>query len=313
MPFKKGNVLYKKRTQSVVSSNRITEKEYKTQLEQSNNDHGNRDIVLVGKYLGKAIKTEHRCRKCNHTWEVKPSNLTTNLQGCPVCGSHKSQSTYDIKKKLDVIYKDKIQFKVLKNRVERKTKTEITAKCSGCYHTWEPSIKNLLYKGSGCPKCSRNHVTDSHLYSREYVLDRFNKFHEGVYDYSKSKWDTVHDKITITCPEHGNFTRTVFNHYVGSPCPVCFPNSLSKPHRLIEKLLKSKNVEYVSNTRDVIPRREIDVYLPKQKIGIEINGIYWHSSKFKPNLSEKENMQNAGFHKVYDCGNLVFQWKPKMQ
>lgn len=34
-------------------------------------------------------------------------------------------------------------------------------------------------------------------------------------------------------------------------------------------------------TRDIIPPLEIDIYCPEYKIGIEFNGIYWHSDRFR--------------------------------
>ena len=35
------------------------------------------------------------------------------------------------------------------------------------------------------------------------------------------------------------------------------------------------------SARDIINPKEIDIYLPELKIGIEFNGLYWHSEKFK--------------------------------
>lgn len=36
-----------------------------------------------------------------------------------------------------------------------------------------------------------------------------------------------------------------------------------------------------SSNRSILYGKEIDIYLPELKIGIEYNGIYWHNSKFK--------------------------------
>ena len=35
--------------------------------------------------------------------------------------------------------------------------------------------------------------------------------------------------------------------------------------------------EIIRNTRKVIPPKELDIYIPKKKIAIEFNGLYWHS------------------------------------
>lgn len=37
--------------------------------------------------------------------------------------------------------------------------------------------------------------------------------------------------------------------------------------------------EILTNVKNILPKSEIDIYLPKLKIGIEYNGLYWHSEK----------------------------------
>jgi len=49
----------------------------------------------------------------------------------------------------------------------------------------------------------------------------------------------------------------------------------------IRNLMESLNVNYVSNTRNIIKPHELDCYIPEQKIAIEYNGLYWHCDKFK--------------------------------
>ena len=34
---------------------------------------------------------------------------------------------------------------------------------------------------------------------------------------------------------------------------------------------------------------------------------------FSVSLSESENMRDAGFYRIYDCGNLVFTWQSETQ
>lgn len=48
-------------------------------------------------------------------------------------------------------------------------------------------------------------------------------------------------------------------------------------YTFIESLLDD-SVEIVSNTKKIIPPYEIDIYIPKYKLAIEFNGMYWHSS-----------------------------------
>lgn len=61
----------------------------------------------------------------------------------------------------------------------------------------------------------------------------------------------------------------------------------------IENLLynyirKSTDKEVIRNSRKIIPPLEVDIYIPDSKIGIEVNGDYWHSTLYKDKEYHKE-------------------------
>lgn len=50
----------------------------------------------------------------------------------------------------------------------------------------------------------------------------------------------------------------------------------------------SGNIE--QNTRESLDEnKEIDIWIPERQVGIEIDGVYWHSSKFKPDIKYHQN------------------------
>ena len=49
----------------------------------------------------------------------------------------------------------------------------------------------------------------------------------------------------------------------------------------IFNFLKEFDENIISGSRNLIGGKEIDIYLPKFKLGIEFNGLYWHSDNFK--------------------------------
>lgn len=49
----------------------------------------------------------------------------------------------------------------------------------------------------------------------------------------------------------------------------------------IEEMLKKWNIDYQKNNRKILAPLEVDFFLPKHSIAIELNGLYWHSDKFK--------------------------------
>ena len=64
-----------------------------------------------------------------------------------------------------------------------------------------------------------------------------------------------------------------------------------------------------SNCNDVISPKEIDVFIPELSIGIEYNGVYWHSDKM---VKTRTGLSSYEYHKLkYDLArkagvNLLF-------
>ena len=55
----------------------------------------------------------------------------------------------------------------------------------------------------------------------------------------------------------------------------------------VRTILDKYHIEYITNDRSIISPKELDIYIPSLKIGIECNGIYWHSSEFKTSSYHK--------------------------
>lgn len=65
-------------------------------------------------------------------------------------------------------------------------------------------------------------------------------------------------------------------------CPSCDPqrSNITAPHKSIVKLLEPYcGLGLVQNSRSMLKpsRKELDIYVPSARLGIEINGLYWHS------------------------------------
>lgn len=88
--------------------------------------------------------------------------------------------------------------------------------------------------------------------------------------------------IDIKCKKCGyEHKRTLRNLEMGSRCPKCFPTNISSSQEIeIEKFLKDLGFDNIErNTRKIISPKELDLYLPEQKLAIEYNGLYWHEEK----------------------------------
>lgn len=62
--------------------------------------------------------------------------------------------------------------------------------------------------------------------------------------------------------------------------PIKFgANSGTSQEVHIRQLLDKYNIKYETNTKKVLERKELDIYIPSHNIAIECNGIYWHSTR----------------------------------
>jgi len=65
---------------------------------------------------------------------------------------------------------------------------------------------------------------------------------------------------------------------------------ISKEQKEIHNILKQYNIISEVNIRNMLENNlEIDIYIPDKKIGIELNGLYWHSSRY---------IKNIQYHKI---------------
>lgn len=67
------------------------------------------------------------------------------------------------------------------------------------------------------------------------------------------------------------------------PCTTLQPigDKSSTLELIVREWLDDANIEYLTNVRDIISPKELDIYVPSKKVAIEINGCYWHSDKGK--------------------------------
>jgi hypothetical protein len=76
-------------------------------------------------------------------------------------------------------------------------------------------------KGVGCPKCGRDKAAFSRRLTEEELLQKFYEVHGDLYDYSKVRYVTSNDNITIICAEHGEFEQLPHVHMNSKGCPQC--------------------------------------------------------------------------------------------
>lgn len=106
--------------------------------------------------------------------------------------------------------------------------------------------------------------------------------HGDTYDYSKVVYRNSNEKVLITDPKYGDFWQRPGNHVHGANgCPMRTAQ-LTKPHMRLSQRLTELGVKHTNNDREMLSGMEIDVYIPEMRVGVEIDGVYWHSVRNTP-------------------------------
>lgn len=100
------------------------------------------------------------------------------------------------------------------------------------------------------------------------------------------------EPVDLLCNNGHYFSRWlhgVYRHKI--ICPYCDPLGSSYENEIVG-FLRSLGIENIErNTRQIIPPKELDIYLPDFKLAIEFHGLYWHSFSEKETTLQKNSHQ----------------------
>lgn len=108
---------------------------------------------------------------------------------------------------------------------------KIWIKCLTDDHEQFEQVPYAHLKGQGCPKCGIKKMTQSQCLSLEDFILKSIQIHGDRFGYLKAKYINNQTKVTITCPEHGDFEQTPGNHMLGRGCPKCKTELLASLNR----------------------------------------------------------------------------------
>ena len=84
--------------------------------------------------------------------------------------------------------------------------------------------------------------------------------------------------------------------------PIVLPTGPTDFENTFEGFLNTLGVTFIKNCRTVIYPKEIDFYFPEQKIGFELDGLYWHCEMQKPDdyhLKKTEDCERKGIKLIH--------------
>lgn len=157
--------------------------------------------------------------------------------------------------------------------------TKVCITCPKHGEFWQTPANHL--SGNGCPKCGYEKTISSNQYTTETFICEAKKIHGDKYNYSKVEYIDSKTKVCIICPQHGEFYQSPDKHLQGEGCPKCGNQVSNAENEIFEFCCNHLGVENVEQgNREMIKPYELDIFLPTLNIGIEYNGLRWHSEKF---------------------------------
>ena len=188
-------------------------------IERARQVHGDRYDYDRAVYVNKSAKIIITCRE-HGDFEQTPHNHVSNGNGCYSCNGGKPHTTADFIAKAQVVHGDKYDYSK-SVYVNRYTKVTITCPEHGDFEQ-RPSCH---MRGKGCQscKCTKPYTTAD-------FITRARNVHGNRYDYSRTLYVNKFTKVTIKCPEHGDFEQRPRDHIRNIGCPSCAAGGY-QPHK----------------------------------------------------------------------------------
>lgn len=260
-----------------VGHKRLTTDEFKERVFKKYGD----EYTVTGNYVNNTTRITVIHNKCNFEYEINPASFLKGQQECPMCN-------------MRMIYYDDKLFKSVASHILGdeyiildkyiNSTTPVRIKHTKCNNIFKLLPKNITMKRLNhenytcCPYCGNRIKKTTKKFKKEiYEIygDRFTVI---------GKYKNKSTKIKIRCNECNTIFKCTPSNLLQmkANCPICSVSGKSVVEKNFEtSLMKIYNNEIISNTREIIAPQELDFYIPGKKIGIEIDGIYWHSNKFR--------------------------------
>lgn len=258
--------------------------------------HGDKYVYpthLPANKVGAKIKLSITCKLHGEFSQTFNSHLSG--RGCPNCFNEGQTKTYsDWLQDFARIHKDRYKYPdAIDGQINAKIKIAITCAIHGDFLQSLDSHS----RAKGCPKCAWETNGLALAKSYEDWIAEFRVTHGNKYEYKNEGLSGKDTKITITCKDHGEFTQTPHSHANGCGCPACF-SRVSKANLEVAEFVETLGVAAEKEFRIVGGKRHIFIDLKVGNLGIEHDGLYWHSTKFvqgKGDLPERRiSMTKAG-------------------
>ena len=273
-------------------------------IERANTIHGGKYIYDRTSYVNAMTKVPILCLEHGTFWMTPMAHL--NGQGCPKCKGRGLTNDEVISRFMDKHGK-KYDYSLVK--YERSDK-KVCIICPKHGEFWQTPAKHLI--GQGCPKCGAVKRAENKTMTTEEFKEKANKIHGGKYDYKKTIYTGAYNNLVITCPIHGDFVQRANDHLNGHGCQRC-GNNMSNAEDEINEFIIGLGFDTITKDKKVLDGKEIDIFVPLKMVGIEYDGLYWHSEAYKDkdyHLKKTNDCEGKGIRLIH-----IFEdeWRDKKE
>lgn len=232
--------------------------------------HGERYDYSRVVYTTVQTHVEIICPEHGPFWQIPLSH--TQGRGCQQCGAKQCVRRKDTAwfiERAQSVHGERYNYGQVNYR---RAQEKVTIGCPR--HGLFEQVASYHLAGNGCPACAGVKPL-----TQEEFVRRAQAVHGDRYDYSHVNYSGMHSKVTVICRDHGPFQSLAKDHYAkGCGCPACArESSVSDLEQEIADWLTGLGLQVVHNDLRTLRGFEVDLLVPERRLGIEVNGAYWHS------------------------------------
>ena len=261
-----GECKYSKKKKGMEVLNELIEKAKKV--------HGDKYDYSKVEYVNSKTPV---CIICSEHGEfhITPSSYLMG-RGCPKCGNSKKGQNKKLTKEEFILRVREIHgWKYDYSKVNYiNNRTKVCIICPEHGEFWQTPDSHL--NNHGCPKCGKISSSYNRTKTSEEFIEKAREIHGDKYDYSKVEYQGIYKKVSIICPEHGEFWQVAHDHLKGAECQKCANikrklGRLSSTEEFIEKAIEVHDNRYdYSKVNYINNRTKVCIICPE-------HGEFWQT------------------------------------
>ena len=198
------------------SPKRLTNEQF---ISKAREIHGDRYDYSLVEYITGKQKIIIICRE--HGEFLQDGNGHLSGKGCKKCPKKYKNEKIDTEifiARAREIHGDRYDYSLVEYTGSLK-KVKIICKEHGVFEKVAASHSS---SGTGCPSCGMNELKRKVTHTKDFFVSKAREVHDDKFDYSKVEYIDTRTKVTIICPDHGEFEQTPYSHIKGNGgCRKC--------------------------------------------------------------------------------------------